>query len=176
MKNTFKIILLSFFTIFLICITGCRKHECVESDWIYPKNVNCEEQYEIHKECTECKKILDTKTLTKDHELVENKKDSTCSEQGYIDVTCKNCNYHTHEDLRKRFICIWKFFMPNRQIIFISDRQMVRTSLTISTLCSMISRYILFLFADNATATALLGLLLICVENPCKLSARFCTS
>lgn len=99
MKNTIKIILLSFFTICLICITGCRKHECVESDWIYPKNVNCEEQYEIHKECTECKKVLDTKTLTKDHELVENKKDSTCSEQGYIDVTCKNCNYHTHEDL-----------------------------------------------------------------------------
>ena len=67
-------------------------------------------------------------------------------------------------------------FIRSFSVIFISDRQMVRTSLTISTLCSMISRYILFLFADNATATALLGLLLICVENPCKLSARFCTS
>ncbi|MBO5725630.1 MAG: PLP-dependent transferase [Clostridia bacterium] len=38
MKNTFKIILLSFFTLCLVYVTGCRKHECVESDWIYPKN------------------------------------------------------------------------------------------------------------------------------------------
>lgn len=101
-NNIFKILILVFIAIGLLNLTSCKKHQCTAGDWIYPKKVECNSEYEIYKECTECEEVLERKTLTKEHEYKQTKLESTCTKEGYIEITCKNCDYNEHQTLNKK--------------------------------------------------------------------------
>lgn len=98
-KKVCKVFIVAFILFVSFHLYGCKKHECVSSDWIYPTNTSCDKEYEIIKKCTDCGKILDTKNVIDDHKFIENIKEPTCVNGGYKDVTCENCNYFKREIL-----------------------------------------------------------------------------
>ena len=98
-KTVCKFVSMFFCLSVILCFSGCKKHTCEAGDWIYPTSIKCEQEYEIYKQCIECNEILEEKKLTKEHVFKENKKEPTCCDGGYIDITCENCNYFKREIL-----------------------------------------------------------------------------
>lgn len=85
--------------ILLLTLASCNvekdKHVCEEhqSEWIDEVPFGCEEYGKQIIKCTECNKILNEQFITKDHELIEEEIiKGTCTTNGLVKVTCKNCD------------------------------------------------------------------------------------
>ncbi len=96
-KNKFIFLMV---LIILSCfLQGCRKHKCIEGEWVKPDNIECETEYEIYKKCVKCDKTLITDILFIEHDIQVNNTKPTCTGEGCITKKCKNCNYEEKEIL-----------------------------------------------------------------------------
>ena len=111
-----KKILLTFFVFFLFLIGGCtsieieykdnddqhqvepkpEEHECkefTEKILVDVETLECGVQYEIYNECNECGKLYLLRKETKEHNLITERVEATCVENGYESCHCTNCDY-----------------------------------------------------------------------------------
>ena len=68
-------------------------HECTTFEWVFDENVKCLETAFANYTCTECGKVSEIAEQVKQHDLVIDKKDATCSEEGHLHQYCNNCDY-----------------------------------------------------------------------------------
>lgn len=108
--------LLTFFVFFLFLIGGCtsieieykdnddqhqvepkpEEHECkefTEKILVDVDTLECGVQYEIYNECNECGKLYLLRKETKEHNLITERVEATCVENGYESCHCTNCDY-----------------------------------------------------------------------------------
>lgn len=92
---------IKFIASLLLCLflTGCggtsndNKHDCLsnKSDWLDVSSFSCGETGEQIIKCLKCEKVLETKTITKEHQYKENVNPATCTKNGSIINQCTLC-------------------------------------------------------------------------------------
>lgn len=92
---------LYFIIILLFCmlLSGCKKHKCDSSDWIYPDDVICGTYATIEKHCIKCGKVLETKSeiISNAHDFKIETIEATCTEDGQRLISCTKCSYELVE-------------------------------------------------------------------------------
>lgn len=100
-KYLFTLNLILFCLLFVVFLSSCEDEptppvevcEHSECSWVWEEDARCNQNNMKYYICDKCGKIIDSKEEFKDHELVEDVIDATCTEKGTIHITCKNCNY-----------------------------------------------------------------------------------
>ena len=82
-----------------VIIEPTEEHVCSTFKTVITSEVICDEEYEVQVVCTECGKVKETRTEYKEHYLITETKDPTCTVDGYEKTYCLDCG---HIDREKR--------------------------------------------------------------------------
>lgn len=83
----------------LFLLIGCQNSGCKhENTTIEISGTEiCENTITKFTYCNDCKKIVNTETITLEHDFYEERVEPTCSVDGYIETKCYKCNYNEKE-------------------------------------------------------------------------------
>lgn len=70
-------------------------HEHVS--WVWDEDAKCGKTNMMYCYCDDCGIMVDQKEELKEHKFVTSTVEATCTERGYTQTTCENCNYNKKE-------------------------------------------------------------------------------
>ena len=79
--------------------TVCPEGTCVEGEWVDVSERICGKRVSQTKSCTVCGTLLDERQVTVKHEYVTEIIEATCTQDGKIIETCKNCDKEPYESI-----------------------------------------------------------------------------
>ncbi len=106
MKKKFNIILITIFMFTYMFLFSCKQdnpgsiiepHDCVAGDWMDVEDRVCGQRILQQKFCTICNEIMSERRTTILHEYQVEEIKATCTENGKLIETCKNCDKEPYE-------------------------------------------------------------------------------